>query len=90
MMSNERQSQVSTPEVVAKNNLKQTGTKVYRLKNKENKVVSTYFKLLSHTMVLSSLPVDGWKNEEKKRWVIIDEKKRLGYRIKTYNNSKDN
>ena len=37
MMSNERQRQLSTPVMVAKDNLKQTETKGYPLQNKTKK-----------------------------------------------------
>ena len=49
MMSNERRKQASTPVVVAKDNLKQTETKDYTLQNKKNKIMSSYFKRLTHT-----------------------------------------
>ena len=50
MMSNKRRRQASTPVVVAKDNLKQTETKDYTFQNKNNKIMSTYIKRLTHTM----------------------------------------
>ena len=49
MISNERRSQASTPVVVALDNLKQTEPKGYLLKNKKNKIMSTYLKRLKRT-----------------------------------------
>ena len=49
MMSTERQRQLSTPVVDAKDTLKQTETKGYPLQNKKNKVVSTCLKRVTHT-----------------------------------------
>ena len=49
MVSNERRRQVSVPVMVAKDNLKQQGTKEYPWQNKTNKIMRTYLKRLTHT-----------------------------------------
>ena len=49
MVSNERQSQPSTPVLVAKDKLKQTETKNYPLQNKKDKIKITYLKQLTYT-----------------------------------------
>ena len=50
MMSNAIQRLVSTPVVVAKDNLKQTEIKGYHLQNKKHKIMSTYLTQLTYTM----------------------------------------
>ena len=50
MMSNDIQRLEPITLVVAKDNLKQAETKGYSLQNKKGKIMSTYLKMLMHTM----------------------------------------
>ena len=55
MMSNERQRQMSTPVVVAKDNLKTGRNKIFPFvkqnsKKRKDKIISTYLKRLTYTV----------------------------------------